>query len=94
MIDIHLLNRIGSKLYSKLSKFHINIKILYKTTFSTTYNISFSSYPKAIAMVSSGKIKPEVLISHQFILKESEKAFQCAYSPDSGAIKVMIRCNA
>ena len=52
-----------------------------------------SSYPKAIALVSSGKIDPDLLITHKFALEESEKAFQTAYNPNSGAVKVIIQCN-
>lgn len=44
-------------------------------------------------MVASGKIKPEVLISHSFSLEESEKAFECAADIESGAVKVIIHCN-
>ncbi|XP_067935215.1 sorbitol dehydrogenase-like isoform X2 [Watersipora subatra] len=50
-------------------------------------------YPKAIALVSSGSITPESTITHTFQLEESEKAFQCADTRTTGAVKVMIQCN-
>ena len=52
------------------------------------------SYPKAITMVSSGRITPEITVSHTFELKESEKAFKCASCAESGAVKVLIHCNS
>lgn len=45
-------------------------------------------------MVSKQSIAPEKTVTHTFELEESEKAFQCAYTPEEGAVKVVIRCNA
>ena len=56
-------------------------------------NLLFAaSYPKALEMVSSGKVNVKPLITHTYKLEESLMAFEQAKSGAGGAIKVMIRC--
>lgn len=46
----------------------------------------------ALAMVASGKVNVKKLITHNFTLEESLKAFEVAKTGSGGAIKVMIHC--
>jgi L-iditol 2-dehydrogenase len=48
------------------------------------------TYPKAIALVSSGLIDLKPLVTHRFALEDGEKAFQTASDPRARAIKVQI----
>ena len=48
------------------------------------------SYAYALALVASGKINVKPLITHNFQIEETVKAFDISKSPDSGAVKVMI----
>ena len=50
------------------------------------------SYPKALEMISSGKVNVKPLITHTYKLEEFLAAFERARSGADGAIKVMIRC--
>ncbi|XP_035686386.1 sorbitol dehydrogenase-like [Branchiostoma floridae] len=52
-----------------------------------------NNYPQALAMVASGQVDAKRLITHNFSLEESLKAFQTANSRESRAIKVMINCS-
>ncbi|XP_064651301.1 sorbitol dehydrogenase-like [Lineus longissimus] len=52
-----------------------------------------NSYPKALSLVSSGRIDLRPLITHHFCLEESIRAFETAISRDEMAIKVMIHCD-
>jgi len=49
-------------------------------------------YPTALALVASKKVDVLPLITHRFALEESIKAFETAHKPETGAIKVMIKC--
>jgi L-iditol 2-dehydrogenase len=48
------------------------------------------TYPKAIALVSSGWIDLKPLVTHRFSLENGEKAIQTASDPEAQAIKVKI----
>lgn len=48
------------------------------------------TYPKAIALVSSGLINLKPLVTHRFALEEGEKAFEAASDVNARAIKVQI----
>jgi len=49
-------------------------------------------YPKALELITSGKIDVKPLVTHRFKLEQSHDAFATSGSPGSGAIKVMISC--
>ncbi|KAF7540051.1 hypothetical protein G7054_g1640 [Neopestalotiopsis clavispora] len=48
-------------------------------------------WPRAIRVLSSGMVKLDSLITHEFPLEEASKAFEAASNPQSGSIKVIIR---
>ena len=48
------------------------------------------SYGDALALVASGRVNVKPLITHNFKIEETVKAFDTSKSPNSGAIKVMI----
>ncbi|XP_049837309.1 sorbitol dehydrogenase-like [Schistocerca gregaria] len=50
-------------------------------------------YPASLALVASQKINVKALITHNFHLKDTIKAFQTAISGDGNPIKIMIHCN-
>ena len=50
-------------------------------------------YPKAIEMVSSGRVDVKPLITHRFKLEETLQAFETAKTGAGNAIKVMIKCS-
>ena len=50
------------------------------------------SYPTALDMVASGKVDVKPLITHNYKLEETLKAFETAKTGEGGAIKVMIHC--
>jgi len=52
-----------------------------------------NTYPKALELISSGKIDVKPLITHHFELKEVIKAFETARDMTDGAIKVTITIN-
>jgi len=52
-----------------------------------------NSYPKALALISSGKVDVKPLITHRFELKDVIKAFETARDMTGGAIKVCIHVN-
>lgn len=55
--------------------------------------LSIFSYPAALALIASGKIKNiKSLITHHFDIKDAPKAFETAQKGLNGAIKVMIHC--
>jgi len=47
-------------------------------------------YPKALALISSGQVNVNPLITHHFELKDVLKAFETARDMTGGAIKVCI----
>jgi len=49
-------------------------------------------YPKALALVASGKVDVKRLITHHFKLEETLQAFETSRTGAGGAIKVMIHC--
>jgi len=49
-----------------------------------------NSYPKALALITSGKIDVKPLITHRYSLNEVVKAFETSRDMTDGAIKVMI----
>ncbi|XP_033226375.1 sorbitol dehydrogenase-like [Belonocnema kinseyi] len=49
-----------------------------------------NDYADALALVASGKVNVKPLITHNFKIEETVKAFDTSKSPESGAIKVMI----
>ncbi|XP_071954926.1 sorbitol dehydrogenase-like [Antedon mediterranea] len=51
-----------------------------------------NSYPKALSLLTSGKIDVKSLISHRFALTQSQQAFETAVNRESKAIKVIITC--
>lgn len=51
-------------------------------------------YPKALSLITSGKVDVKPLITHHFTLQDSVKAFETASSKEAKAIKVMIHCNS
>lgn len=53
----------------------------------------FCSYADALDLVASGKINVKPLITHNFKLEETVKAFDTSKSGQDGVIKVMIHCN-
>ncbi len=53
----------------------------------------FCSYPAALALVSGGTLDVKTLVTHHFRLAETEAAFSTAAARDSGAVKVIIRCD-
>ncbi|XP_047004643.1 sorbitol dehydrogenase-like [Schistocerca americana] len=50
-------------------------------------------YPASLALVASQKINVKALITHNFHLKDTIKAFETAISGDGNPIKIMIHCN-
>jgi len=50
-------------------------------------------YPKALALIASGKVDVKPLITHHFELKDVVKAFETARDMSGGAIKVCITVN-
>jgi L-iditol 2-dehydrogenase len=52
-----------------------------------------NTYPKALALIASGKVDVKPLLTHQFELKNVIKAFETARDMSGGAIKVYIRVN-
>ncbi len=52
----------------------------------------FNSYPIAISMLSSGAVDLKPMITHRFKLEDAVEAFQAAKDPNSGSMKVMIKC--
>lgn len=51
----------------------------------------FFSYADALDLVASGKINNlKELITHNFTIEETVKAFETAMTPSCGAVKVMI----
>ncbi|XP_033118858.1 sorbitol dehydrogenase-like [Anneissia japonica] len=51
-----------------------------------------NSYPKALSLITSGKIDVQPLVSHHFTLSQSQEAFETAVDRESKAIKVIISC--
>jgi len=49
-----------------------------------------NTYPKALALITSGKIDVKPLITHRFAMNDVVKAFQVSKDMSDGAIKVMI----
>lgn len=43
-------------------------------------------------LVASGKVNVKPLITHNFKIEETEKAFKTAMTPECKSIKVMIHC--
>jgi L-iditol 2-dehydrogenase len=52
-----------------------------------------NTYPKALALVASGKVNVKRLITHHFKLEETLQAFETSRTGAGGAIKVMIHCD-
>ena len=52
-----------------------------------------NDYADALDLVASGKINVKPLITHNFKLEETVKAFDTSKSGQGGVIKVMIHCN-
>ncbi|XP_066994503.1 sorbitol dehydrogenase [Anabrus simplex] len=52
-----------------------------------------NDYPIALALVASGKADVKQLITHNFKLEETIKAFEVARTGEGNPIKVMIHCN-
>ena len=57
------------------------------------YLVLFHSYKVAISMIEKKAIKPEVMISHRFPLKETPVAIGLIRSHAPGVLKVMVHCN-
>ncbi|XP_043465405.1 sorbitol dehydrogenase-like [Leptopilina heterotoma] len=51
-----------------------------------------NDYKDALDLVASGKINVKPLITHNFKIEETKKAFEAAMTPECKAIKVMIHC--
>jgi len=49
-----------------------------------------NTYPKALSLITSGKIDVKPLITHRFSMQDVVKAFQVSKDMSDGAIKVMI----
>ena len=58
--------------------------------------IAFSlcySYPPAIALIASDKVRPSPMITHRYSLENIQQALEFVASKNNGAIKVMIDCD-
>ncbi|XP_049765262.1 sorbitol dehydrogenase-like [Schistocerca cancellata] len=52
-----------------------------------------NEYPMALELVASGKTNVKGLITHNFSMKDTLKAFSTAVSGEGNPIKIMIHCN-
>jgi L-iditol 2-dehydrogenase len=61
----------------------------------TSSNAMYTDFPRVIESVSTGQVKVEPLITHQFNLSDGLKAFEVACNKSkTGAVKVIINCQA
>ena len=44
-------------------------------------------------MVAAGKVDLKPLVSHRFALENVQRAFETANCPESGAMKIVIKCS-
>lgn len=51
------------------------------------------SYPLALAMVATGQVNVKQLVTHNFGLEDTLKAYETAKTGTGNPIKVMIHCN-
>ena len=51
------------------------------------------SYPTALALIASGAVNVQPLMTHHFKLEQSLEAFETSRTGAGGAIKVVIHCN-
>ena len=56
--------------------------------------IAIFSYPKAIAMVASGKVAPLLMVTHCYVLRDLLTALELITRRQEGVLKVMIQCDA
>ena len=49
-----------------------------------------NTYDDAIAMISSGRLKPEELITHRFPLRDAVRAMELAASRDPSVLKIIL----
>jgi len=47
-------------------------------------------YPRAIKLTASGKIRPELLVTHKFPLKRIDEAFEIVHKRKDGVVKAII----
>jgi len=52
-----------------------------------------NSYPKAISLISSGKVDVKPLITHRYKLEDAAEAFKMARDGKESTMKVMFTCN-
>ncbi|MDE0169931.1 MAG: NAD(P)-dependent alcohol dehydrogenase [bacterium] len=52
------------------------------------------AFPEAVALLASGRIDGELLISHRFPLERAREAMETSLDANTGAVKVMIRAGA
>ena len=52
------------------------------------------SYPKAIAMLSTGSVDVTPLVSHRFPLTKTKEACELVCMGEPGVMKVMVQCDA
>lgn len=56
------------------------------------FDLTCFSYPAALAMVASKKFDVKSLITHNFKLEETLKAFEVAKNGIGNPVKIMIHC--
>ena len=63
-------------------------------TIKSRYLLLIFSYPKAIAMVASGKVAPLLMVTHRYVLRDVLTALDLITRRQEGVLKVMIQCDA
>lgn len=71
----------------------IDMKTLFAKELSmiTTFRYA-NTYPQAISLVESGKIKPELLISKHYFFEDADEAMKKASYEKNSVMKVMLKC--
>lgn len=64
-------------------------------TIKTSSNAMYSDFPRALAMLASGKVNVKPLISHRFPVSKAVEAFDVACrKQETGAIKIVLDCQS
>lgn len=65
--------------------------LVWKEAEIITSRVSRGEFPRAIALVSSGRLPVEKLITHELGIAEAPEAFRMLDDEESGAVKILLR---